>query len=483
MPTAVIAGASIAGLASALALHGAGYRAILLERSAPPPEGPPGEVAGEWRRTTVPQAVHSHTLTSLGVRTLRERAPQVLAAALAAGARLLDLTGALPPGVSDRVRKPGDEELVALACRRTTFELVLYRAVRALPGVDIRHGTSAVALRLDASQRRARGLVTDSGATIDADLVVDATGVRGAARRWLADAGVHLDDDQVHPSGLSGFTRIYRRASGRPLGPLGRGNAAGDLFDHYVGVLHPGDNDTFSIALCVLPGDRLTAGLRDENAFTAVASATPGLGPWLEDARPISPVYAINSPPNTLRSAAISRAGRVAGLFSVGDAACVTNPAFGRGMSLALAQAFRLGDVLATLPDPGEAQSEAAARAAEALLRPWYESSVSADRDRIARWRAAVSGAASTPPVTTSATESSPRASLAEVVAAARSDATVWRGLVRVLMSLATPEQVFDESFTALVRQAPRLTSDPRPQAPGRAELVRLIAQARGAPG
>ncbi|MFF9870380.1 FAD-dependent oxidoreductase [Streptomyces sp. NPDC013953] len=494
MRNAVIAGGGVAGLATALALSATGCRVVILERSARPPQWSVGESAGRWVRPTVPQASHSHTLTSLGVTLLRARAPQVLSAARATGAKELDLTLAVPPGATDRDREPGDDDLVALACRRTSFELVLYRAVRDLPGVLIQHDTTVRGVELDPAGRRVRAVVTDRGERVPADLVVDATGHRAMARTWLSRAGVPVGDDVTSPSGLAGYSRFYRlTGDGGYPGPVNRGNAAGDIWDHYAGVLHPADNDTFSIALATLPGDHALAGLRTRAGFTALARATPGLGPWLEPgvSEPISPVFAITSPPNALRWAATQC--RVAGLFTVGDAACVTNPLFGRGMSLALAHAFLLADELARHPAVGPAQSRAVARAAEALHRPWYDHAAAADRDRITRWRAAVQGtpAPSATPVPSAAPASSagpaaaPRSAdpdrpptSAEIAAAARSDGVVWRGLTRMLMSLTTPAELLgDEKFVTRVRQAPA-PSAPGRTAPSRDELVALVAAA-----
>lgn len=458
--TAAIAGGSVAGLAAALALAEAGYHVEVLERAAPP--------QGDGHRATVPQARHSHTFTSLGVRVLRERAPDVLTAALAAGGTLLDLTAACP--ADGRASEVDDDELVALGCRRSTLERALYGVVKAHRRVSIRHGAAVRGLLLDRSRTRVAGVATEGGGQARADVVIDATGHRAAARSWLAAAGIPAPPDLTSPSGLRGFTRFYRLAGPARPAPLNRGNAAGDIWDHYAGVLHPGDGDTFSIALCVLPGDPAMDALREPAAFTAAARATPGLTPWLAAgvSAPISPVYAITAPPNSLRGVATSPDPPVAGLFPVGDAACVTNPLFGRGMSLAFAQAYQLADLLAA----GSA-GDAPARAAQALLRPWYEQAVGSDEDRIARWSAAAAGrpmpaAPATDPPT-----------MRDAARAATCDGTVWRGLVRILMGLRTPAETFaDEKFVARIRQAPAPPA--APGAPTRAELVRLVAAAEG---
>ncbi|MGW1836512.1 FAD-dependent oxidoreductase [Streptomyces sp. NPDC002067] len=479
MTTAVIAGGSVAGLASALALSGIGYRVLVLERAPePPPWSTTEDAASGWQRPTVPQGLQSHTLTSLGVRVLRERAPHVLAGLRAAGAPLLDLTRALPADATDSAREPGDKELVALGCRRAALEILLHRAVRDTAGVSFRHGTTVAGLDLHPADRRVRAVVTTAGERIPAGIVVDATGRRALSRRWLHAAGVPLAADRTGPSGLAGHTRFYR-LKGRALpGPLNRGHGVGEIFDHYAGVLHPGDNHTFSIALGTLPGDTALAGLRTRRGFTAAALATPGLAPWLADgvSSPISPVRVISSPPSALRGAAGPDQCPVPGLFQVGDAACVTNPLLGRGVSLALDHAFRLADLLAELPDIDITQRRAAARMTHDLFLPWYEQSVASDRLRIARWRAAADGtpapAAPAPHGELPTTE--------EIVNAARSDGTVWRGLTRMLMTLATPAELFaDDKFLSRVRQA--APAGPTPSPPlGRDAFVRRVLTAEG---
>ncbi|WP_405876674.1 FAD-dependent monooxygenase [Streptomyces sp. NBC_01136] len=479
MADAVVAGASIAGLAAALALAGTGHRVRVLERSAPPPDGPIEQAASSWHRPTVPQAIHSHTLTSVGVQVLRTRAPRVLQAALAAGAELLDLTEALPPLVEDRTRQVDDDQLAALACRRSVLELVLYRAVRALPQVRIDHGITVRGLALDPSLRRVRAVLTSGGERLPAGLVVDATGRRADSRDWLAAAGVPLAEDLTHPSAITGYSRQYRlRGTTRP-GPLNRGNAAGGVWDHYAAALHPGDNHTFAVAVMMPPGDRQTAGLREAEGFTAAARATPGIGAWLAPsvAEPLTPVNIIGCPPNRLSGHATTRQRPVAGLFPVGDAACVTNPLYGRGMSLALDHAFRLADLAAG----AEADSDlghAAARLAEELFTPWYEFAVQEDRQRAARWSAATgTGHPAAPRQKASGEQAGPN----QVQAATLTDPLVWRSVTRVLMGLSTPAEVFgDDKFLARVRQAPPLDPALLPPAPSRHELVQAVKTTEG---
>lgn len=423
MTEVIVVGGSVAGLATALAMAQVGRRVTVLERGPEYPSGPLPVAIRTWTGDTVPQRQHSHSLTSLGVRTLRARAPQILDAARAAGAVLLDLTGAMP--ASPAGPAPGDENLVALGCRRTLLDLTLYRSLQAIPGVRVRHRVSVAAVTVVAG--RVTGVVTRSGTKLRADLVVDATGTRAESRRWLAAAGLEPGADTTSPSGLRVFSRHYHFSG--PGSPLNRGNAAGHIGDDYGAVLHPTGVDTFSVAIGVLPDDDTLTLLRRPGAFTRVLRTTPGIDAWFRESRPTpaSAIQALTCPPNTLRAAAVGPS-PVPGLIPVGDAACVTDPLYGRGMSLALTHAFALADLVTRFPGAGPAQADAAAALARELFEPWYRQAVVDGADRIARWRGL-------PP-------SAPTA-LQRAGPAAAHDAVVWRGVTRVLMGLQLPEQVY----------------------------------------
>ena len=456
----VVAGGSMAGLASALALSDAGYRVRVLDRAPRPPARVPA--GATWYRPTVPQAAHAHMLTSLGVGILRSRAPEVLDRARDHGATVLDLTAALP-AADDPGGLPGDADLVTLACRRSLLEWILYGMVAARRTVTVTHGVTVRALALDPARSRVTGVRTGDGTRVAATAVVDATGWRTASRTWLHDAGIAVPADRTEPSHVRGFSRFYRLTGpGRP-GELNRGNSAGGIWSHYAGVLHPADGDVFSVTLATLPADARLDGLRHPAAFTAAARATPGLTPWLADgvAEPVSPVHVITCPPNILRGVAVDPGLTVTGLLPVGDAACVTDPLFGRGMSAALAHAFRLPELI----DAG-----VPAAAAEELHRPWYDFVAAADRDRTSRWTAAMAGREPA-----SGTEAGNK----ELARAALTDGHVARAVTRLMMGLTDPIGVLDDAaLRARARRARRPEHVIEP--PTRADLLHTVGATLG---
>lgn len=240
----VVVGGGIAGLGTALACARAGHHVTILERDDTPMPGD-AHAAFAWVRTGAPQVRHSHAFLARLRNLLRDRAPDVLAALVAAGASEVAFTANLPETLTDRGPMPGDEELVAIACRRTTFEWVLRRLVLTEPGVELRHGVAARGLDAAAGPvPRVHGV---DG--IPADLVVDARGPRSSSDRWLAAIGAPAVAEELHESGIVYFSRFYRVVPGADVPPF-VGPTAADL-GYLKYAIFAGDNGTFSVTFAV----------------------------------------------------------------------------------------------------------------------------------------------------------------------------------------------------------------------------------------
>src|SRR3954467_10502066 len=136
---AVVIGAGVGGLGAALALSRAGQEVTLVARDHTPLPASPDE-AFHWDRRGAPQVRHSHALLARLRNLLRDRYPDVLADLHEAGVTEIRFTDLMPDTIVDPSPQPGDEDLVALAGRRTTFEWVLRKAVLAQPHVELRDG-------------------------------------------------------------------------------------------------------------------------------------------------------------------------------------------------------------------------------------------------------------------------------------------------------------------------------------------------------
>ncbi|MFI0817979.1 FAD-dependent oxidoreductase [Streptomyces sp. NPDC021098] len=483
MATAVIVGGSISGCAAALALSDLGYDVTILEKDPGPLPADPHEAHHGWDRPGVPQGLHAHAFTSRGVNLLADRAPGVYEALVDAGARVLRLGASMPrPGGGEAdagAEKVRDDELTVLACRRRTFEMVLRRETARRDRVTVRTGVAVQGLVLTPGTgdlpRRVTGVRTAAGTPLPADIVIDATGRRSLSGSWLAKEGVPQPEDVVCRSRITAYARFYRLRTGAFPGPLNRDNAAGAIWDGYAAFLHPGDNQTFSVSYGVLPDDIPLRALREESVFSAAAAANPLFRPWLEPgvAEPISDVRVMPFADSVLRGAAVGTGRQpVHGLFRVGDAACVTNPLYGRGVSLALAHAYALTAVLDRCPVVGEEQSREAAAAADAHFRPWFDQAVRADAERLALWNRTVHRV---PPPDTGAGG----LGMAQVAVAATKDPAVWRHLARLQMSLPPTESSLtpDELRHRVLRACEELGPLQQP-GPHREELLATISSA-----
>ena len=213
----VVVGAGVAGLGAALALSRDGHRVTLIERDATPLPADPS-AAFEWDRRGAPQVRHSHAFLARLRNLLRDPHPDVLAALLDAGATEMRLHRDAARGDETATPRPGDDDLVALACRRTTFEWVLRRAVlassdaRVLDGVAV-EGLVAEPVRTARADRhgRARRARVPIAAT-------SGRGAVGAARRCPTGSprsAPAQSAEEVEDTGIVYFSRFFELVRGR----------------------------------------------------------------------------------------------------------------------------------------------------------------------------------------------------------------------------------------------------------------------------
>jgi len=388
----VVIGGSVAGLGVALALSGRGHRVTILEADATPLPATHGEAFARWKRRGAPQTRHSHALLARLRNLIRDHAPELLEKLLACGADELRFTDRVRELFPDAELEPGDDDIVALACRRITFEWILRRHVLDTGLVDFRDGV--VVERLDAVRDVPTGLprVTGvwarsaSGETLVAgDLVVDASGRRSALRRWLPAIGTPPVREASSPCGIFYTSRFYRLHDGVPQPSFDGGIVGADLGYLKVGVF-AGDSRVFSLTLAASPTDvemrRLLGGtLGFEAAVAAVPVAAALTAP--EVAAPISDVHKMANLTNTRRWLVEDGGPLALGFVAAGDAVIHTNPIVGRGCSLAWVAAFALAECLDAHGDDLRALALAYDARIERDIVPWYDLQVAQDRDAV----------------------------------------------------------------------------------------------------
>ena len=379
----VVVGAGIGGLGAALALSRAGHAVTIIERDDTPM---PSDVEGafDWDRRGVPQTCHPHAFLGLARKILRDGYPDVIEALTVAGVKDVGISDTPRMVLDEKVREvlAADDDLRMLACRRTTFEWVLRRIVTAEPHVSLRVGQPVTGVTHEAGEGglpRVTGVVLKDGSTVPSDLVVVSSGRSGALQGWFASMGAELPE-KSSDAGVVYFSRFYRRESDKPIGFQG-GFGAGVI----AGTVG-GDAGTYSITAVVDKDDKeLRNHLKDDDRFDATMRLFPELDHIVNAGGvPIKPVHCVTGLINRSRRFTTNDGTpRVIGLVASGDVHTCTNPAYGRGMSLALLQATMMVDAIDkadNLLDVGR-RYEADCRA---RVAPWYQFSVMTDTARSA---------------------------------------------------------------------------------------------------
>src|SRR3712207_1766410 len=166
--TAVVVGASMAGLCAARVAAERFDRVVLVDRDALP--------AGAEARPHVPQGRQPHLLLVAGVRLLEGWFPGIVDELLAGGAVDLDLCADFHWYQGGGVFRRPASDLRGPAMSRPYLELVVRRRVRDLRNVVVRDLTAGVGLAVDGSGGRVTGVRLQDGTVLAADLVIDASG-------------------------------------------------------------------------------------------------------------------------------------------------------------------------------------------------------------------------------------------------------------------------------------------------------------------
>lgn len=295
MSRIIIMGGSVAGLLTGMQLARAGHDVTVLERESLAAVAAADTPAAS--RPGAPHAVHGHALLSRAAVEIRRALPEVYAALVSAGVGVFDLVAAMPATIADRTPRAGDHELVMLQSRRQSFDRVLVDVALTTPRLELRFDTAAAGLLFaqgGSSPPRVTGVRISNHGTLNADVVIDASGRRTPVPAWLAAAGVELPLE-VWDCGLIYFTRHYRVRPGAARPPLNRVFAAGGQLASWRVSWFPGDNDTAMLVHTILAEDQLLKSVRRVECFEAVACAVPSIAAWHECSEPISEVFAMGA--------------------------------------------------------------------------------------------------------------------------------------------------------------------------------------------
>jgi deazaflavin-dependent oxidoreductase (nitroreductase family) len=347
--TAVVIGASVAGLAAARVLSDHYESVIVLERDELP------NLSAS--RRGVPQGVHSHVLAAAGLRESERLLPGFQADLISAGGTAIDIGSGLYLSRYNRAWPPVPSGVEFVSLSRPMLELVLRERVAKLPPVVIHEGAAVTALA--GTPDVVTGVLLATGEHITAELVVDCTGRAGRSDRWMTDLGLPVPEQIDIKIGLGYATRLFRRGSDDLDGWKGIVTLPTPPRESTVGVAFPIENDRWLVGLIGWHADDLPG---DDASFTAAVRALPdpAIAGLLDRVQPVTDPVTARLRSNHRRL--FERLSRVpAGYVALGDAICSFNPFYGHGMTCAVQEAVALGTAL-----------EGHGRASAEMVRDYY---------------------------------------------------------------------------------------------------------------
>ncbi|HLJ99155.1 MAG TPA: FAD-binding monooxygenase [Streptosporangiaceae bacterium] len=348
---AVVLGGSIAGSLAARVLADTCEQVTVVDRDVLCEGVHPRQAVP---RQAVPQGHHIHALLARGQQILDELFPGFTSELVDRGVPVGDFGTTLSWYFNGEMIRKAHTGLVCVAAGRPLLEAYLRGRVRSLPNVAFRDCTDIRGLAASADRSRITGVRVqgrDPSAAeevLDADLVVDTTGRGSRTPRWLEELGYGRVQEERVAMDLTYTTCDYQ--SPLPFDPIGENIAIIPVATPALprGAIFARMPDRYSISLTGILGDQPPT---DHRGFLDYVRSlpVPEIYQAARQAEPLGTPVRFRFPASIRRH--YERLPRLpGGLLAMGDAACVFNPVYAQGMTVAALETLVLARHLAHDP-------------------------------------------------------------------------------------------------------------------------------------
>lgn len=464
MASIVVCGGSVVGACAAAMLARDGHKVTVLEADPTSPPAVAADAWDKWPRTGVPQFHQAHNLFARFRAVADVELPGLTDQLLDAGCVWVDPLADMPPSIQDRTSRPDDDAFRFVTGRRPVLEAAITSYAANQPGVTFRRGVKVAGLiagRFPISGApNVVGVRTADGEELPADLVVDALGRNTPAPQWLAAIGARPPAGTGLDRGFTYYTRYFTGL----VRPQLRAPSLSAMGSFSIVTLR-GDNDTWSVTLFAPTGDAPLKFFRDNETFSRVVGACPLHAHWI-GGTPISDVLATAGVVDRCHRFVVDGEPVATGYVAVGDSWACTNPSAGRGMSVGIAHAQLLREVVADYLHDPLTLAFAWDELTEEQVAPFFWNQMRADEARYAEMDAIRQGRPPAPP--------DPHE--AHFRLAAMADPDLFRAMLEIVTCLALPQTVMARPSIQAKLQA--LAPEPVPPMPGpdRDALLRLVS-------